>query len=181
MHEAFYIHAMLHSAKAAVNAFSRYSLALQNGDEAEVVVSAVQEALTHSAALSRYFWPSRQGGTTKARGEKLRIAFRMETSCLRNRELRDAIEHFDERLDENMLGDPIGVTFPTSLVGDWKMANDPLGNIFRLVDPSARIFVLLGKPYDFGSVQDEVERVLAVAQGYDRAGCRLPRNPIGAN
>jgi hypothetical protein len=88
---------------------------------------------------------------------KLRAAFSIkESSPLFDRELRNTLEHFDERLDEFLLEDIVGPAFPSPLVGSADLADEQLGHIFRLVDPDAEIFVLLGKKYPFGSSRQAV-------------------------
>jgi len=110
--EAFYILSIVYSAKRCLDAFNRYDELEKIEANAEDLVSIVQEAVGHAAALSRYFWPSPQGKKKQPtlkqlkekRGEKLRKAFQVdEGSPLFNRDLRNAWEHFDERLDEYFL------------------------------------------------------------------------------
>jgi hypothetical protein len=66
-----------------------------------------------AAALSRYFWPTTTGNKKKQaeqlemrrmRGEKLRDIFKVtDDSPLCNRDLRNAWEHFDEKLDTYLI------------------------------------------------------------------------------
>lgn len=176
-YEAFYIQSIIYSSNAAVGAFKRYSQAVVNDHDAAELVSAIQEALTHAASLSRFFWPASKRGITRARGVKLRAAFDMDASPLENRELRNALEHFDERLDEFLVSGPTGICFPGPLVQPHHLADDKAGIIFRMVDPFEFIFVILGKKYEFYEVFIEVERILEVAKKYDINGGRLPLKP----
>jgi hypothetical protein len=110
----------------------------------------------------------------KARGQKLRNAFSIgDASPLRHRKLRNAFEHFDEDLDNFLLKDPVGYFFPSAMVDDHRLADDELGNIFKLVDPSSGVCVLLGEKYEFGRIREEVQRVLCEARTMDANGCRL--------
>lgn len=93
-----------------LKSFSRFEL-LSNGTDQQVrpdeLFETLQTAISHSAALSRFFWPPRGKKLNAARGARLRNAFQMhDTSPLKDRELRNAIEHYDEHLDEYFL-DPI--------------------------------------------------------------------------
>lgn len=171
--EAIYIQSIMHVGRASLDAFERFRYAVVQNREDAIVVSAVQEALTHAAALSRFFWPAREKDATAARAKKLREAFGMQESPLKDRGLRNDLEHFDERLDEYFLHDPVGVFLPSPLVRPHELADDPTGHIFRLVDPYDLVFVLLGKKYKFGPVWEEVERILALADRFDRNGGRL--------
>ena len=174
--EAFYIHSILYAADRAENAFQRFDEAVDTSANPGLIVATVQEALTHAAAISRFFWPMGRTDLAKARGRKLRDAFGVdETSPLRHRKLRNAFEHFDEDLDSFLLEDRVGYFFPSPLVDDHHLADDELGNIFKLVDPAAGICVLLGEKYEFGRIRAEVQRILTDALAMDAAGSRLAR------
>jgi len=89
----------------------------------------------------------------------LRRAFALtDQSALRNRALRDFLEHFDERLDRYLLHHDRGYFFPSAQVGDSTLADEPDGHIFKLVDPRKSSFVLLGEKHDYAEVRKEVER-----------------------
>jgi hypothetical protein len=65
-----------------------------------MLLDSVQNFVTYSVSLSRYFWPASREPIHQLRGERLREAFSMEaTSFLKDRKLRNFIEHFDEKLD----------------------------------------------------------------------------------
>jgi len=135
----------------------------------------ITEALTHAAALSRFFWPvGNAGALAAARAAKLRTAFGLsESSALYGRDLRNALEHFDERLDQYLLEDHVGYFFPSPIIGDSRMAEDQLGHIFRLVDSDREVFVLLGRPYEFGPVRQEILDVMKNTREMSDAGSLL--------
>jgi hypothetical protein len=106
--EAFYLLSIHYSAGRCLESFEKYEKFKNQEVEPDYLVSIIQEAVGHAAALSRYFWPSPQGRKNqpnltrlkKERGKKLRHSFGLtEDSPLYNRDLRNAWEHFDERLD----------------------------------------------------------------------------------
>lgn len=180
--EAFYIHSIIYSASRCLDAFNRYDVLDKSQDNAEELVSIVQEAVGHSSALSRYFWPSPQGKKKQPmlkelkekRGEKLRGAFRVdENSPLYNRDLRNACEHFDERLDEYFLEHDSGYFFPSSLLNSHTLADDPMGHIFKLLDLQENCLVLMGEKYYFAPIREEVRRIQRVAKIFDAHGARL--------
>ena len=180
--EAFYIHSVAYAASRAIQAFDRFRAALSEALPDEEVFSLVQEAMGHAAALSRFFNPSGVGGKggaplrrlANARAEKLRAAFEIdEGSVIWNRQLRDALEHFDERLDRYLLRDAVGTFFPNPVVGAAELAEDRWGHIFKLVDPESFQFVILGERFDFKRVYDEVVRVFRLAESMDKNGMRL--------
>lgn len=180
--EAFYLHSIIYSAKRCLDSFAEYELLKNKDVDAEYLVSIVQEAVGHAAALSRYFWPSLQRSRNEQpleqvkekRGEKLREAFGLtKVSPLHNRDLRNAWEHFDERLDAYLLESDMGYFFPTCLIGSHTLADDPIGHIFKLLDPESECLVLMGSKYFFAPIHGEVETVLARAIEADRKGARL--------
>lgn len=180
--EAFYIHSVAYAASRAIQAFNRFRSSLNESLPDGEVVSLVQEALGHTAALSRFFNPSGLGGKggapmrrlAEARAKKLREAFEIgQNSPIWNRKLRDALEHFDERLDRYLLRDAVGIFFPNPVVGAAELTEDQLGHIFKLVDPESQQFVILGEKFDFGQVYDEVVRVFRLAETMDENGARL--------
>lgn len=180
--EAFYIHSIIYSASRCLDSFARYDHLKDNGGSADEIISIVQEAVGHSAALSRYFWPSPQGKRKQpnlaklkeARGEKLRRAFQLdESSALYNRDLRNAWEHFDERLDSYFLENDAGVFFPSCILDNHSLADDPTGHIFKLLDVEAECLVLLGVKYFFTPIREAVRSMLAIALEADKNGSRL--------
>ena len=63
--------------------------------------------------------------------------------------------------------------FPGATVGDHSIADQSPGQIFRLIDPVAEVFVILGKKHDFAGVRSEVARVLELAKAMIANGSRL--------
>ena len=159
--EAFYVQSILYEATASREAFQRFACAVVRDDPPAIIVSAIQEALTHAAGLSRYFWPSTTKGVTPARAKRLRELYKVEeTSPLHDRALRNALEHFDERLDEYLLRDIAGIILTDPLVEPHTIADEAIGHVFRAVDPWEGIFILLSEKFEFFPVMDEVEQIL---------------------
>lgn len=172
--EIFYIESIIYTAERALNAFRRYEDGLEVSRPAEVVIGSIQEALTHAAALSRFFWPIRDKGVTKYRGNKLRKAFELDdTSVLKSSELRHALEHYDERLDSFLVQEHVGNFYPDPIVGLEEMNDDQLLHIFRLIDYPKEVFILLGKKYNFSKVNIEVRRIYEKALKMKEKGGRL--------
>ncbi|TOA20567.1 hypothetical protein CGK31_22875 [Vibrio parahaemolyticus] len=168
MHNPFYTYSVRYSAERAIAAFKQYDYLLSQTDDASVLISEVQEAIIHVGALSRYFWPSpagrkkdkQQKALRMQRGEYLKKLYNLtDESPLANRELRNAWEHFDEKMDTYLLSQMAGYFFPTPIIGSHELADDPVGNIFKLLDPEAECLVLLGKKFFFAPLRNEVERI----------------------
>jgi hypothetical protein len=171
--EVFYIQSILTCAKLSMAAFNRYAASVIEEDDHDTFYH-LQDALTQAAAISRYFWPSKNEGVQKLRAERLRQAFLMtETSPLKDRQIRNAMEHFDERLDKFLLSDPMGQIIPGPIVAPHHTVDEVVGSVFRLVDPWELIIVLFGEKYSFMPIYEEVERILILATKFDGEGGRL--------
>jgi len=181
--EAFYLISIHYSSDRCLESFYHYQQ-LKNEDDVipDYIISVVQEAIGHAAALSRYFWPS-PGGTKSQknlqelrlkRGKKLRESFNLDdTSPLFNRELRNAWEHFDERLDSYLAGMDSGMFFPNCQIGSHKLSDDPVDQYFKLLDIEAECLVLMGTKYFFAPIRYEVERIFAKNTEFFKNGARL--------
>ena len=168
---AFYEVSVEEEARLAVNSFMAFGECISAQAPDGVAASFLHEALMHCAAISRYFWPSRTASFSKQRGALLRKRYNMsDASPLANRALRNALEHFDERLDEWILGNPVGPILASPVLADHCIGDDGFGHIFKLIDPENDIFVVLGKKFEFGPLGREVSRILT--SEVDRSGLR---------
>lgn len=179
-YEAFYIISIKYSAERCLEAFDLYEKN-KFSKNADLMISLLQVAVGHAAALARYFWPSPKGKRLspvfqmkKARAEKLRKAFLLsESSILANKELRNAWEHFDEKLDEYLLQVDFGYFFPTSMIKDITILKKEGGHFFKVLDVEKQLMGLMGDVYFFGKIKNEVELVYQKANYMDQSGGRL--------
>jgi hypothetical protein len=136
--------------------------------------------LTHASNVSRLFWPpvpkqrsseadaayqARIGSLDKVqRASCLRDLYKLEDdNCLRNRTLRDHLEHYDERLDHwrqtsehrNIASDTIGP--PNSIIG--LTATD----LMRWFDPSSNSFRFRGEEYNLQELATAIDRLLPMS------------------
>ena len=108
-YEAYYIEAMLSNTGSAMASLERVSDVIEEVEhdrcggtldriDPHALIAELQNIVLQAAALSRYLWPVRPGH--EARAAHLRAALDVaESSPLRDRGLRNEIEHFDEKLD----------------------------------------------------------------------------------
>ena len=180
--EVFYIHSILYSSERSIDAFNRYESLREKENNPAILISIVQEAVGHAAALSRYFWLSGVGPKVpkelkehrEKRAKKLRSKFGLkDDSPLNDRSLRNAWEHFDERLDTYLLLNDSGYFFPSPIIGEHNLADDTIGRIFKLLDTEAECLVLLGQKFFFKPIKEEVIKVYNSATNKDRNGGRL--------
>lgn len=172
-HEVFYIRSIWFAADRALRAFHRFSEGLQDDSESPHLVSSLQEAISHCAAISRFFWPSVSDTLAVTRGKTLCDAFQItEDNLLRSRAMRNHVEHFDERLDRFLSGDPMG-QLCDFVVGSSDLVDQEATHVMLLVDPEAQVFVLFGEKYHFAGLVDCVHSVRAAASRMDSEGGRL--------
>lgn len=93
-----YLHEVRRLSRSAVSAASQvdHALRTQNPD---ALFSSLDELLNSSAKIAQFLWPTQE--RIKGRGEKLRSMLRVkDDSPIRDKGLRNYLEHFDEHLDK---------------------------------------------------------------------------------
>jgi hypothetical protein len=185
-YEAFYIESMLwHTASAerSIKVVRDWLELIRNDDERAlelprpVLFEQLQNILHQAACISRYFFPA--GRAPKplhvARAGRLRQAFGVDDdNPLAERDLRNAIEHFDERLDEYLTENHIGEFVPEDVGYLPRKSEVPL-HIFKGFYTHPLIFVLLGQSYEMAPIVNEMLRINKALQGCTEDGHRLLR------
>jgi len=188
-HEAFYIEGMLFCTISALGAAEDVHAALERSAEhaqsssvwqesAIIILNGVQTLALQAAALSRYLWPARTKKLHLLRAARLRSGLGIsEDSCLSNRGLRNALEHFDERLDEFCRTLVAGVILPTYVGSPGEQQEVPT-HFFRAYYTDIGVFEILGERFEMAPILEEVEelhdRLLAAACN----GSRIPYQRI---
>lgn len=169
-HETFYLQSMLfnsNSARESVERIADVIAAVDGLPEDEIratidpptLLDELQNVVLQAGALSRYFWPVRKKPNTVSRGERLRHSFAMsEASPLHSRDLRNSLEHFDERLDDYLRGDVVGVILP-EYVGMKPVEEAIPFHLFRAYYLDVGVFCLLGEEYSIPPLVDELGRI----------------------
>ena len=184
-HEVFYIEGMLFCTSSALRAAEDVHATLESiaehalsasvwQESAKIILDGVQTLALQAAALSRYLWPARTKKLHLLRAARLRSGLGIsEDSCLSNRELRNALEHFDERLDEFCRTLVSGVILPT-YVGPLGEQHEVPRHLFRAYYTDIGVFEVLGERFEMAPILQEVEelheRLLAAACN----GSRIP-------
>ena len=176
-HEVFYIRSIRFSAGRAISAFAKFHERLSShGSETdtEEVIFTLQEALGHSAAASRFFWPVSDDKLAVARGQNLRTTFALDETdpLFQVRLIRNAVEHFDERLDRFCSRDPAGSFFDLILGAD-ALVDEQATHVLQLVDPEAETIVLFGKKHSYAGLEDSIRRIHDLSRRMDEGGGRL--------
>jgi hypothetical protein len=184
-YEVFYIEAMLFNTSSALTSVESINATLeaiaedQAGElfqrlDHRALLDELQNVVVHAAALSPYFWPtSTNNDRYTARGEQLRAALGIaEDSPLKGRQLRNHIEHFDEKLDEYLKEGIAGHILP-EYVGLMREPDGVPVHHFRAYYLDTGTFEMLGKRYDVQPIVEELSRIheVLIACGTGR----LPR------
>lgn len=158
------------AARSAVSAFMAYGEVLDGSRNEAEVARYLQDALSHCSAISRFFWPPRNAGPVAAyRGVELRRIYDVgDQSPLHNRDLRNALEHFDERIDAWFMSGPVGPVVASPVIDNHSIVDDGFGHAFKVVDPDNNIIVILGNKFEFGSICREVARLLTDEKNEDQ-------------
>jgi hypothetical protein len=189
-YEAFYLESLLYCTHSALRSVDAVRDSLEAGrmhapgstawsKSASNILDGVQNIAIQAAALSRYFWPARSDAVHARRGQHLRDGLNVhDESPIRNRELRNQIEHFDEALDRVLAGGIAGNVFP-QYVGPFPGEEQVPRFLFRAYFTDTAIFELLGHRIEIQPIVDEISglhnRVLACCDAghrIRREGCK---------
>jgi len=166
--EAFYIESMLFNSRSAVISIKRVSEILtaisvgtagKSGGEVEMdtILDHLQNIVVKGAALSRYFWPIRK--LHEWRGIQIRTSLSIsENSPLKSRDLRNNIEHYDEKLDDYLNQGIVGYILP-QYVGNSLDRNGVASHIFRAYFVDTGVFELLGQQYEIPPLAEEILQI----------------------
>lgn len=182
--EAFYIEAMLWhtvSAGRSIEEIGRWLQFVADDDERalelprDALFEMLQNILHQAGCISRYLFPSRKQLLHTARAEQLRHALGVAgDNPLADRGLRDALEHFDERLDHYLTGHIVGQIIPAVVDYEMPQSEVPL-HVFKGFYLSTLTFVLLGVPHLMEPIIEEMQRIHNALIGCSTNGHRLPR------
>jgi len=145
------------------------------------VFRQIHSLLTHASNISRMFWPpspkQKQNETDQdfedrllkidkvVRGRVLKVEYGLDDSNpLKNRTLRDHLEHYDERLDHwrnnsvnrNIVSDTIGP--PNAIVGPAET------DMMRWFDPTRNVFKFRGEEYDLQGIAASIDQLLPISR-----------------
>lgn len=164
--ETIYLTELLSQCDEAMEAVRRMNMALA-AKEPRPFFRAASDFLQHAALASRMLWPPGRGNvwqrkSADMRGAHLRSSLDIgKTHGLRNRDLRDHFEHYDERLDDwaenspnkNIVDNMIG---PRRAIGGDAIKDS---DIMRLYDPATKQLVFRGESFDMQALVAAVEDV----------------------
>ncbi len=172
--ETVYLGELLNECENAIAAVRRMNAILAKSDEpAREFFREATDFLQHAACASRLLWPAPWGNAAQRaraedRGKHLRDSLGVDSAhLLSNRDLRNHLEHYDERIDEwaatsHTRGTADGNIGPRSM-----FHNLPDSDVMRHFDQDTKTFTFRGQAFN---VQEIVN---AVADVRRRAAERL--------
>lgn len=123
------------------------------------ILDSIQNLLTHTTSISKYFWPIHKGDNNihKKRAQNLRKTFNIKNdSAIRNKDLRNHLEHLDENLDKYLWSKPIvGHVYP-AYVGAEMRRNEVPHHFFRAFFTDSGTFESLGLRLEIQPIIDEL-------------------------
>ncbi len=160
--EAFYIESLLNKTHSILNDVESLNKFWENGihdcKNDNDILNTLQNIIGNVGAISRFFWPSNNNGYYKFRAEKLRKIYDVnDSSVLKNRDMRNHIEHFDEKLDDFLKEFTSGVIMP-KCVGPIDDFDDGRA-IFRAYFYNDHIFRMLNVEYEIKPIIIEINRI----------------------
>lgn len=175
-YEVFYLESMLFCTTSALSSVAELQDNLEHGAAqgpdtvgwnatASAILNSTHNIALQGAALSRYFWPARNREPHSSRAKQLRSGLNvLDNSPLRERALRNEMEHFDERLDRFCQTTAVGYILP-QYVGPFLEESEVPRHLFRAYYIDQGVFEVLGKRYEMQPIADEIgaihDRLLA--------------------
>jgi len=171
----FYIESLLTITSSAMNSVDKLNHCIKNINIAshQEIIDNAQNIIIQSAALSRYFWPVQKNNFAKSRGQFLRQQLSItESNVLKNRDVRNFIEHFDEKLDTFCNEIVFGTIIPIFV--DIEPTN---GNykFFRAYFIDKGVFKIWGNCFLLQPIVDEIEKLHNLLLAFRKNGSRFNR------
>lgn len=185
-YEIFYIESMLTIARSAMEAQSNLQDVIRElyagkpitEEISDLIIDLVQNILICSASISRYFWPVGRDKVTRKRGHRLREAFNIqESNPLKDRETRNFIEHFDEKLDQRLTKTVAGTFMPIA-VGSNLKKDQATHYFFRAFHIDDWTFEALDMKVEIIPIVNEIIRIYLLLEKFKNEGGRLPKKNI---
>jgi hypothetical protein len=160
--EAYYIQALLTKTRSILNDVESLNDFWKNGNHDcqydNVILDLFQNIILNVAGISRFFWPPNNKGNYKMRAAKLRDVYHVsDSSVLKNRDMRNYIEHFDEKLDDFLKEFISGIVMP-QYVGPITYVDD-VRIFFRAYFYDKQIFKMLDVEYQIKPIIVEINRI----------------------
>ena len=171
--EVFYIESLLNKTRSILDDVESLNDFWKNGNHDcqydDVILDTFQNIILNVAGISRFFWPSKN---YQIRGEKLRRVYLVsDLSVLENRDVRNHIEHFDEKLDKFLREFSKGKVMQ-KYVGPVFFSSDATV-FFRAYFYDKQIFKMLNVEYEVKPIIAEIRRIHEILLRQKKNGGRF--------
>lgn len=163
-HEVFYIESLLSVTRTArQNVVQLQSclekLASGNGVDLDQMLDFVQNIISNAGTLSRYFWPASKKKIHQNRAAKLRQSFCVtDDNPLKDRKVRNFVEHFDENLDIFLSQLMAGVIIPQHI--GYREQNEQVPpRFFRAYYVDEGVFCSLDMEYELSPIVNQINEL----------------------
>lgn len=120
-----------------------------------LIIDLIQNIIRNAALISKFLWPSEKKSYYTKRGESLRNILEItEPNVLQDKNVRNSLEHFDEKLDDYLFKCVAG-NIMLSYVGS-RPANEIIYHFFRAYYIYECVFKILDKEIDINPIIDEL-------------------------
>ena len=165
-HLVFYSHAIRFSLESAIYSVEFIVSALSEADTAEKIsqatdsiLDAIQNMLVHTANLAKYFWATKKGlhQVHRKRAQNLRKIYKVsDTSAIRDKDIRNHLEHLDENLDKYLWSKPVAGNIYPAYVGPEMPRDGVPYHFFRAFFTDSGTFESLGLRLEIQPLVDEL-------------------------
>jgi hypothetical protein len=160
--EVFYIESLLNKTRSILDDVESLNNFWKNGNHDcqydDVILDIFQNIILNVGGISRFFWPSQKSVYYEMRAKKLREVYNIsDSNLLKDRKMRNLIEHFDEKLDDFLKEFTIGKVMqkyvgPITYVDDQRI-------FFRAYFYDKQIFKMLNVEYEIKPIITEIRRI----------------------
>lgn len=162
--EVFYVESLLNKTRSILNDVELLNDIWKNGNHDcqndDMILDIFQNIIINAGGISRFFWPPKNKKIDyyKIRAKKLREVYLINNSnVLENRNMRNYIEHFDEKLDDFLNEFNSGVVMP-KYVGPITYVDDTR-IFFRAYFYDKQIFKMFNVDYETRPIITEIRRI----------------------
>lgn len=163
LYEVLYIECILSATESAITSLEEIDFILSDSkllkDFGLKIIDLSENIINKAGIISKYFYPVRQAKIHKLRAEKLRESYKIdEVSVFNDKDFRNHIEHFDEKLDKFLQSSLIGDVIPKSLFQSSIEIN-PITKVFKAFVIQESKLISLNEEIEIIPLMKEIYRI----------------------
>jgi hypothetical protein len=151
-------------ARFAELAFKNIDLKAKHGTDA--VFSSIHSFLSHCAMISKLLKAADLSAPPRSIGDVLGVE---RSSLIHDREFRNNLEHYDERLKSWIGRFGTNVTIETLKIGPKSVALAPSVLLVSHYDPSSNTFTFVNEDFDLTALHKEAQRIGLIAASWTKS------------